>query len=241
MSVSSDSAEVFYSFPFEDHKFISKFVEEHFQQNDNIRHFSFAWNGVFQRFHGAAELASMLEQSLASSNSTRSNESRNLEDQTIFYLYSSALSAIECAYFSAAVICNFITEKPDFSSEAQIKNISPKNVSKIYKDNFPDMELGDLLGRLVDKDCPESAPYLRIHWLRNVLSHRGQLGRVIFLGNGNYDGDTALITNPNLPHQPVAQIALDQKFVGELRENLSIVVTQILAALRAFLEGQNSS
>lgn len=135
--------------------------------------FASAWNGVAWRLTGAREHSAALERSLRVHGGNPPAPERALEENALFGLYGTALSAIECCSF-AAFVAGSIVDSSSFAitTDNDLKRINPAHTLKTFADAFPADPVLQALNAMSG-----TAAFAEIRDARNILSHRGAPGR----------------------------------------------------------------
>jgi hypothetical protein len=213
-------------FPTEKYNEVQKLVMAKLGHKSSYDDFSYSWNALGHRFHGAILLSQSLIESLGPPPKAGSMEARHKEDQELFYFFSSSFSSIECLYYSAFAVGEMTTGKFDFNNPKTQRKIKPDFVIQKFKESLPSTTLASQLEACILPDSGTTGTYSELVQIRNVLSHRSQPGRT-FGWSGPSDPTT-------MWHK--FELTLSDKLIAKHRDFLGKVTTAIISDLYVYLQ-----
>ena len=136
-------------------------------QLESWKLFHAAWRGFAYRYKAAGE-SNMRFSELIKISLAPPVEVRYQQDDALYSFFGSALSSLECFYFSAR--CLGALSNPTMFGITKAKELifQPKDVVAAFSKHFPGAELSQTLD-----GCCSSVEYTKLSNIRNVLSHRG--------------------------------------------------------------------
>jgi hypothetical protein len=151
--------------------------------------FGLGWRGLKNRYRATVEYNEEFTQSIKKHGNSPPFEERYKQEKALFGFFVSAISAIECFFYSAYLVGAIL--KPDrFPSDSKSLNVYPQNVMEKFVGNFH----GEAL-TVKMKECVDDRMYIGMRDMRDVLSHRGELPRNFYKG-GERNGMATMPTNP---------------------------------------------
>ena len=152
--------------------------------------FGLGWRGLKNRYRAMVEYNEEFTQSIKKHGNSPPFEERYKQEKALFGFFVSAISTIECFFYSTYLVGAIL--KPDrFTSDFEsLKYLYPQNVMEKFVANFH----GEALtGKM--KECVDDHMYIGMRDMRDVLSHRGELPRSFYRG-GERNGMATMPTNP---------------------------------------------
>lgn len=138
-----------------------------------------AWNTLARRFLACSESDEQFRASLKRAGTAPQPEERNIQEKVLFHFFCDGFSAIECLCYALFTMGNHL-RSDDFPLQTprQLKNIYPHTTRQTYEKAFR----GEPITRGLTSLCV-STEFVQWKEIRNVLSHRGQPGRLIIAGD----------------------------------------------------------
>lgn len=153
------------------------------------RSFASGWNGLAHRFRSATESHKALTESVQRS-SAPAPEERYIQELALFTFVVSAVSTVECFYYSMYCIGGIIVPNKFPMSKSKDLKFYPEKVSKLYIEEFPaEQHSISMASFLTDSQL------IQLTELRNVLTHRGDIPRMHF-GSTVRNIPSAIPSNP---------------------------------------------
>jgi len=152
--------------------------------------FGSSWRGLKNRYRAMVEYDKEFTQSIKKHGNSPPFEERYKQEKALFGFFVSAISTIECFFYSTYFVGAIL--KPDnFPSEFEsLKYLYPQNIMEKFVANFH----GDVLTDKMKK-CVDDRMYIVMRDMRDALSHRGELPRSFYRG-GERNGMATMPINP---------------------------------------------
>lgn len=141
--------------------------------------YSGAWLGLTNRFRSCAEHDEAFTESVSKFGDTPAWPERYKQKRDLFGFFVNGLSAVECACYGLFAVGSWLNSSQfALTTDADKRRVSPEWTLKRFEIAFPNEGLTRALQRILG-----SREYSDWKDARNVLSHRSQPGRIIYLSN----------------------------------------------------------
>jgi hypothetical protein len=150
------------------------------QRQSFWRDYAPSWNAVAYRYRACADLAEEFSQSVNQHGDGPAQPERYLQDRALFGFFVNALSTLEALAFALYAIGHTVRAGAfRLTTERHRRNVSPERTAAVFAKAFPTDPLAQAL--VATLSSPERRTLEKV---RNVLAHRGQPGRRMFLSTG---------------------------------------------------------
>lgn len=212
------------------HSCADKYRETH---SNEWNEYIIGWLGVARRYRALVEYDEEFTESIGVSSVAPPGEERYRQERAYFGFCASAVSMFECFFFSAYCIGSIL--KPDvfpMSEPGDLRGVNPILVSQKYAEQFSRYKIQKVM-RLLITDCK----FADIKNRRDVLSHRGSMGRNFALGR---DGLSATMPRnvKDLPDQWDRETLIDVNTTASLRQWISDELEGLVDAAALFCKAR---
>jgi hypothetical protein len=141
--------------------------------------YSGAWLGLTYRFRSCTEHDEAFTDSVSRFGDTPDWPERYKQERDLFGFFVTGLSAIECACYGLFAAASWLNPNQfPLTTGADKSSVNPKRTLEQFKIAFPNESLTRTLQQITDDQ-----EYYNWRKARNVLFHRSQPGRIIYLSN----------------------------------------------------------
>jgi len=192
--------------------------------------FGLGWNGLAYRYRAMAEYDEQYGSSIKAFGNSPPSEERYKQGKALFGFFVSAVSTIECFFYSAYWV-GAILAPGTFPSDSKAIKLYPSDIAKKFEATFPEDSFSKQMIR-----CVCQSTYAEIKNVRDVLSHRGMLPRRFYKG-GERNGMATIPANPkDLSDQWQYDLSIDEKTTATRRQWLSGELERLTSAASKFCE-----
>ena len=192
--------------------------------------FGLGWNGLAYRYRAMAEYDEQYTSSIKSFGNSPPSEERYKQGKALFGFFVSAVSTIECFFYSTYWV-GAILKPRKFPSNSKALKLYPINIAKKFEADFPEDSLSKQMIR-----CVHEPTYAEMKDVRDALSHRGMLPRHFYRG-GERNGMATMPTNPkDLSNQWQYDLSIDERTTATRRQWLSGELKGLTSAANNFCE-----
>jgi hypothetical protein len=192
--------------------------------------FSLGWNGLAYRYRAMAEYDEQYSSLIRTFGNSPPSEGRYKQGKALFGFFVTAVSTIECFFYSAYWV-GAILEPGTFPSDAKAIKLYPLDIAKKFEATFP----GDSFSKQMTQ-CVCESTYAEMKDIRDVLSHRGMLPRRFYRG-GERNGMATMPVNPkDLSDQWQYELSIDERTTATRRQWLSGELEHLTSAANDFCE-----
>jgi hypothetical protein len=139
--------------------------------------YSGAWLGLTYRFRSCTEHDETFTGSVSRFGDTPDWSERYKQERDLFGFFVNGLSAIECACYGLFAIGSWLNPNQfPFTTDADKRSVNPERTLERFAIVFPNEDFTRALRQFLS-----SQQYQDWKKARNVLSHRAQPGRIIYL------------------------------------------------------------
>jgi hypothetical protein len=190
--------------------------------------FGLGWNGLAYRYRAMAEYDEQYTSAIKAFGNSPPFEERYKQGKALFGFFVSAVSTIECFFYSAYWV-GAILKPRKFPSKSEALKLSAVNIAKKFEADFPEDSLSKQMIR-----CVHEPTYTEMKNVRDVLSHRGMLPRRFYRG-GERNGMATMPTNPkDLSNQWQYDLSIDERTTATRRQWLSVELRGLTSAANNF-------
>jgi len=218
-------------FPSEAHERIHRLLVKYKDTNPiQWRSFGLGWNGLAYRYRAMAEYDEQYASSIEAFGNSPPPEERYKQGKALFGFFVSAVSTIECFFYSTYWF-GAILKPGKFPASSKALKLYPVDIAKKFEVDFP----GDSLSKQMIR-CVHEPMYAEMKDVRDALSHRGMLPRQFYRG-GERNGMATMPTNPkDLSNQWQYNLSIDERTTAIRRQWLSGQLKGLTSAANNFSE-----
>ena len=192
--------------------------------------FGLGWNGLAYRYRAMAEYDEQYTSSIKTFGNSPPFEERYKQGKALFGFFVSAVSTIECFFYSTYWV-GAILKPSKFPSNSKALKLYPVDIAKKFEADFPEDSLSKQMVR-----CVHEPTYAEMKDVRDALSHRGMLPRHFYRG-GERNGMATMPTNPkDLSNQWQYDLSIDERTTATRRQWLSGELKGLTSAANNFCE-----
>lgn len=218
-------------FPSEAYETIYKLLVKYKDTNQvQWQSFGLGWNGLAYRYRAMAEYDEQCSSLIRAFGNSPPSEERYKQGTALFGFFVSAVSTIECFFYST-YWPGAILKPEQFPSDSKAVRLYPKDIAEKFEAAFPDDSFSKQMLR-----CVHESTYAEMKDIRDVLSHRGMLPRRFYRG-GERNGMATMPTNPKeLSNQWHYDLSIDETTTATRRQWLSGELERLVSAAKDFCE-----
>lgn len=192
--------------------------------------FILGWNGLAYRYRAMAEYDEQYSSLIRTFGNSPPSEERYKQGKALFGFFVTAVSTIECFFYSAYWV-GAILEPGAFPLDAKAIRLYPLDIAKKFEATFPEDSFSKQMTQCVCKST-----YAEMKDIRDVLSHRGMLPRHFYRG-GERNGMATMPVNPkDLSDQWQYDLSIDERTTATRRQWLSGELKHLTFAANNFCE-----
>lgn len=219
-------------FPSEAHDRIHALLVKYKDTNPvQWRSFGFGWNGLAYRYRAMAEYDEQYTSLMQAFGNSPPPEERYKQGKALFGFSVSAVSAIECFFYSCYWVGAILKPSELPSSAKAVSRLYPVDIARIFVAVFPEDSFSQQMER-----CVHEPMHAEMREVRDALSHRGMLPRHFYRG-GERNGMATMPTNPkDLSNEWQYDLLIDERTTAIRRQWLSGQLKNLTSAAISFCD-----